>query len=124
MVERAAKGADLLIHEALQPDMVQTLADDLKAAGRAQTGQIMHDILDYHASPAQAADRALREGVRLPLLTHIVPALPSRHFDTAFLDGAKRHFGGPLILQAEEQTYPLPPGSTHIRAEKARAGER
>src|SRR3546814_5179333 len=49
MVERAAKGADLLIHEALQPDMVQTLADDLKAAGRAQTGQIMHDILDYHA---------------------------------------------------------------------------
>src|SRR3546814_16167662 len=94
--------------------MVQTLADDLKAAGRAQTGQIMHDILDYHASPAQAADSAQRAGVKMLLLTHIVPALPSRYFDAAFLAWAKRHFDGPLILREDGQYYYLPAGSTAI----------
>src|SRR3546814_5798645 len=57
LVDRAEKGADLLIHEALQPDMVQTLADDLKAAGRAPPGQITQHIPDYHARPAPPPDR-------------------------------------------------------------------
>jgi len=114
MVERAAKGADLLIHEALQPDMVQTLSDDLKAAGRTGTGQIMHDIIDYHASPAQAADSARRAGVKMLVLSHVVPPLPSRYFDAAFLDGAKGHFDGPLIIGEDGQVYSLPAGSTAI----------
>ena len=36
-------------------EMVKALAAKLKAAGRPQTAQIMHDIIDYHATPAQAA---------------------------------------------------------------------
>src|SRR3546814_563769 len=98
--------------------MVQTLADDLKAAGRAQTGQIMHDILDYHASPAQAADSAQRAGVKMLLLTHIVPAPPSRYFDAAFLVGATSHFDGPLIIGADVQYSSLPAGSNAIERGK------
>src|SRR3546814_20695003 len=92
--------------------MVQTLADDLKAAGRAQTGQIMHDILDYHASPAQAADSAQRAGVKMLLLTHIVHALPSRNLAAAFLDGPKSHFDGPHLIGAVGQYSSLPAGRT------------
>lgn len=107
-LEAAAKGADLLIHEALQPEMVQTLSDGLKAAGRQQTGQILHDILDYHASPAQAADSAKRAGVKMLVLSHIVPPLPSRYFYPAFLDGAKSHFDGPIVVGEDGQYFSLP----------------
>ena len=113
-LERAAKGADLLVHEALQPQMVQMLSDRLKAAGRVQTGQIMHDILDYHASPAQAADSARRAGVKMLVLSHIVPPLPSRYFDAAFLDGARSHFDGPLIVGQDGDYFSLRAGGSDI----------
>jgi len=113
-LEKAARGADLLVHEALQPRMVQMLSERLKAAGRPQTGQIMHDILDYHTSPAQAADSARRAGVKMLVLSHIVPPLPSRYFDAAFLDGAKAHFKGPLIVGEDGQYFSLPAVSDKI----------
>ncbi|PAL19429.1 MBL fold metallo-hydrolase [Sphingopyxis sp. GW247-27LB] len=113
-LETAAKGADLLIHEALQPEMVQELSDRLKAAGRPMTGQIMHDILDYHASPAQAADSARRAGVKMLVLSHIVPPLPSRAFYAAFLDGAESHFDGPIVVGEDGQYFSLPAGSREI----------
>jgi ribonuclease Z len=114
-LEAAAKGADLLIHEALQPEMVQMLSDRLKAAGRPMTGQIMHDILDYHASPAQAADSARRAGVKILVLSHIVPPLPSRAFYAAFLDGADSHFDGPIVVGEDGQYFSLPAGSDAIK---------
>jgi ribonuclease Z len=113
-LEAAAKGADLLIHEALQPAMVQTLSDRLTAARRPQTGRIMHDILDYHASPAQAADSARRAGVRMLVLSHIVPPLPSRYFNAALLDGADSRFDGPIIVGEDGQYFSLPAGSRAI----------
>jgi ribonuclease Z len=114
MVERVAKGADLLIHEALQPEMVTMLAARLKVAGRPQTAQIMHDILDYHASPAQAAESAEAARVKMLVLTHIVPPYPGRYLDAAFLDGAKSKFDGPLIIGEDGDSYSLPVGSKAI----------
>src|SRR3546814_563770 len=66
------------------------------------------------APPCLATHSAQRAGVKMLLLTHIVPALPSRYFDAAFLDGAKSHFDGPLIIGADGQYYSLPAGSTAI----------
>jgi ribonuclease Z len=114
-VEAAAKGADLLIHEALQPDMVTTLANGLDHAGRKQTGQIMHDILDYHASPEQAAESARTAGVKMLVLSHIVPPLPSRYFDAAFLGNAGTTFDGPIIIGEDGQYFSLPANGKDIR---------
>ncbi len=113
-VEAAARGADLLVHEALQPEMVETLATGLRKAGRIQTGQIMHDILDYHASPVQAADSAQRAGVKMLVLSHIVPPLPSRYFNAAFLDGTASHFDGPIVIGEDGQYFSLPAGGQQI----------
>src|SRR3546814_8074546 len=82
-LEAAAKNADLLIHEALQPKMVKTLAAQLDRAGRKQTAQIMRDILDYHASPAQAADSARAAEVKMLVLSHVVPSMPSPYLNAA-----------------------------------------
>ena len=113
-LETAAKGADLLIHEALQPKMVKTLAAQLDKVGRKQTAQIMRDILDYHASPAQAADSARTAGVKMLVLSHVVPSMPSPYLDAAFLDGAEDHFDGPIVVGEDGEYFSLPAKGTAI----------
>lgn len=113
-LEAAAKGADLLIHEALQPKMVRSLAAQLDKVGRKQTAQIMRDILDYHASPAQAADSARIAGVKMLVLSHVVPSMPSPYLNAAFLDGAEDHFDGPIIVGEDGEYFSLPANGTAI----------
>ncbi len=113
-LEVAAKGADLLIHEALQPRMVEQLAAALDKSGRKQTAQIMRDIIDYHASPAQAADSAKIAGVKILVLSHVVPPMPSSYLNAAFLDGAEDHFDGPILVGEDGQYFSLPAGSKVI----------
>lgn len=113
-LEAASKGADLLIHEALNPAMVKTLAANLDKAGRKQTAQIMRDILDYHASPSQAADSARVAGVQMLVLSHVVPSMPSPYLNAAFLDGADGHFDGPIVVGEDGQYFSLPAGSKAI----------
>ncbi len=113
-LEAASKNADLLIHEVLNPAMIRTLAAKLDKAGRKQTARIMRDILDYHASPAQAADSARVAGVRMLVLSHVVPSMPSPYLNAAFLDGAEHRFDGPVIVGEDGQYFSLPANSQAI----------
>jgi ribonuclease Z len=113
-VAAAAKGADLLVHEALQPALVARLTDALAAKGIANTAQITRDILNYHSSPEAAADAARSAGVQALLLTHIVPPLPFRWLYPAFLGGAADHFGGPITVGEDGMILSLPAGSDAI----------
>ena len=54
-VRREAQGADLLVHEALSAPLMAVLADGATQAGRANLKKIFGDVIDYHASPEQAA---------------------------------------------------------------------
>ncbi|ANY21063.1 Ribonuclease Z [Tsuneonella dongtanensis] len=113
-LERAARGADLLVHEALQPVMVSSLTRALDKVGRKNTAQITRDILDYHATPEQAAESAQRAGVRHLVLTHIVPPLPSRLFYPAFLRDAEGRFDGPITVGDDGVVFMLPAGSSEV----------
>lgn len=113
-LERAAKGADLLVHEALQPAMVGALTQALAREGRANTAQITRDILTYHATPEQAAASARRAGVRQLVLTHLVPPMPSRFFYPAFLGRAKGAFDGPIVVGDDGMVFELPAGTRAI----------
>ncbi|MBU6165719.1 MAG: MBL fold metallo-hydrolase [Alphaproteobacteria bacterium] len=117
-VAQAARGADLLIHEALQPGLVAGITRGLAASGQARTAQITRDILNYHTTPEQAADLAARAGVRELVLTHIAPPLPSRLFHPAFLGDAPSRFAGPIRLADDGLRLFLPAGSTRIEAGK------
>lgn len=110
----AAKDADLLIHEALQPHMVKAMTVALEAKGVKNTAQITRDILDYHASPEDAADVAKAAGVKQLVLSHIVPPLPSAFFNPAFLGNAKKRFDGPIVVGKDGMLFSLPAGSTEI----------
>ena len=113
-----AKGADLLVHEALQPKLVGLLTAALDAKGIKNTAQITRDIINYHTTPEQAADVAREAGVKELVLNHIVPVIPSPFFYPVFLGDAPKHFRGPLSVGEDGMLFVLPVGSHKIEKKK------
>ena len=110
-IELAAKGCDLLVHEALAPNMVAVQQASAEANGRPNLAKIMHDIPDYHTTPEQAAGIAARAGVGFLLLDHIVPPLPLRILEGPFLGKARTIYKGPLHVGQDGDLVSMPVGS-------------
>jgi ribonuclease Z len=111
---RAAERADVLLSEAIAPNMTRTLGNGARAAGRDNTAAIMHDIEDYHITPEQAATIANEAQVKLLAFYHLLPApdgfLPRRLFAQG-IDEA-RH--GDWTIADDGTLYTLPIGSSEI----------
>lgn len=105
-----ARGVDLLVHEALQPDLVHILTEQTRAAGAPNIATITEDILDYHATPTEAARIAQTAGVDALVLYHIVPVVPSRLFYPAFLGDAASEFNGHITISEDRMIFTLPVG--------------
>ncbi len=110
----AAKGADLLVHEALQPNLVKMMTASLAAKGMKNLAQITRDILNYHTTPEQAAEVAQAAGVKELVLSHIVPSIPSKFFYPAFLGDAASRYPGPIVVGEDGMMFSLPAGKTDI----------
>ena len=113
-LEAEAKGADVLVHEALSPHLVGLQRDAALRAGRTNLAAILHDILSYHTSPEQAAGVAQRAHVRYLLFTHIIPPLPIDALEGPFLGEARRIYHGPLRVGHDGDFISMPAGSTQI----------
>ncbi|PTS88672.1 MULTISPECIES: MBL fold metallo-hydrolase [unclassified Caulobacter] len=113
-VEAAAKGADLLVHEALSPELTALQQRAAQTAGRPRLVKIFGDIPGYHTSPEQAAELAQRAGVRYLLLSHIVPALPVAALEGPFLGRSRTLFKGGLRVGRDGDFISLPSGSDKI----------
>lgn len=109
---RAARGADLLVHEGLQPRMVALLTRTLTARHQPGLAKITRDILTYHTTPEQAADEARAAGVRNLVFSHVIPQLPSRTLYPAFLGTARQRFDGTMTVGEDGMVFSLPAGST------------
>ncbi|OYY90412.1 MAG: MBL fold metallo-hydrolase [Sphingomonas sp. 28-66-16] len=117
-VERAARGGDVLVHEALSTRMVALQQEAARKAGRTNLEHIFHDIRNYHTAPEQAAGIAERAGARLLLLTHIVPPLPYAILEGPFLGDARSRFHGRLIVGHDGDEVLLPANSKAIEFER------
>ena len=113
-VAQAARGADVLVHEALQPTMVAAITRGLDRTGQPRTAQITRDILNYHATPEQAATLAARAGVGMLVFSHVGPPLPSRLLHAAFLGDAPARFDGPIRIADDGLVLHLPAGSKTV----------
>lgn len=111
---QTARGADLLVHEALQPKLVDALTEALAARQIDALAQITRDIHNYHTTPEQAADAAKAAGVRYLLLNHIVPPVPVTFMDAAFLGDARSRFPGPVKIGKDGMLISMPAGSTDV----------
>lgn len=106
-----AKGADLLVHEALAAHLVELVVHAAGEAGQVRLQKIASDILDYHATPAQAKAAADEAGVGLLVLTHNVPPLRNAILERLFLQGVD---SDGLVVGDDGMHFRLPAGSDEI----------
>jgi ribonuclease Z len=112
-IEKFAAGVDLLVHEALAPNLVMMMNAAADNSGNKIMAKITHDILDYHASPTEAAETARDAGVGHLLYYHIVPPLIFPGQEAAWLDGAEDIFPDYTVGQ-DGVAFSLPAGSDEI----------
>lgn len=112
-IRQFSQGVDLLIHEALAPNLVNMMHEAAEAADNEILAKITHDILDYHTSPVEAAETARDAGVGHLLYYHIVPPIVFPGQETLFLNGAEDVFPDYTVGQ-DGTTFFLPAGSKDI----------
>ncbi|MDJ0789546.1 MAG: MBL fold metallo-hydrolase [Myxococcota bacterium] len=113
-LERVAEGTDLLIHEALSPELVGVLTAAARRAERPNLIKITEDILDYHTSPEDAARSAQAAGAKYLLFHHIVPPLPLAPLERIFVRGVADAYDGPFTVGRDGTFVSLPAGSGEI----------
>lgn len=108
-----SKGIDLLVHEALAPNLVGLMHETAVKKDMHVLAKVTNDILDYHASPMDAAETAREAGVKHLLYYHIVPPLVAPGQTQLFLDGAEDVFKNYTIGQ-DGVLFSLPAGSSDV----------
>jgi len=97
----AANNVDLLVHEALKPEMVAEIEKVARGSGQKALATVMHDIPSYHATPLDAAKAAKLANVRALAFTHMIPPLPAKLVEGPFLDGVSDFYSGPVTVMRD-----------------------
>lgn len=113
-VATACNGCDLMVHEALNPDMVGRIQAAARKAGDTRIAKIMSDIPGYHTSPVEAASIARQGKAKMLVLTHIVPRMPTALLHPYFVKGASAVYSGPIIIGTDGMLFSLPARSGKI----------
>jgi len=106
-VIKAAEGADILVHEAMQKDFIQRASALQEKQGNIRNATILKDIINYHSSPTEAAEVASAANVKKLILSHLAPTPEnpiSRRFYTRGLD---KIYNGPILLAEDGDLYTI-----------------
>lgn len=90
---KLAQGADVLVHEAMMPAGVDRLVSKVTNAPALKAS-----ILSHHTSAEDAGRVAQAAGVKTLVLSHFVPADDPAITDQMWLDAARLHFRGRVIV--------------------------
>lgn len=104
-----AKGSDILIAEALNTDMVGIMRQAAQDADIENIAKILADIPTYHMTPVDAARMAQAAGTEHLILSHIVPAVPTRYLEAYYLKGTRDSYDGNITLGQDGMVFSLPP---------------
>jgi ribonuclease BN (tRNA processing enzyme) len=86
-----ARGADVLVHEAMLLDAIAGLGDDGNAPA------LREHLLRSHTTTEELGRVAAAAGVGTVVLSHLVPAFP-RLTDAMWIAGVRRHFHGRIVV--------------------------
>lgn len=90
---KLAQGADVLVHEALYVPGVDRLVARVPNAPA-----LRQSILSHHTSAEDAGRVAQAAGVKSLVLSHLVPPDDPAVTDQMWIDAARLHFRGPVIV--------------------------
>lgn len=116
-LESASQGVDVLFHEALSRVLVGVMNKVATDTGNANMAKITADILDYHASPVEAAESATTADVGALVIYHVVPPLPLAPLERIFKEGMDDAYHGPIEISVDGTFISLPAGSDEIEIE-------
>jgi len=88
-----ARGADVLVHEAMYLPAVDRLVGRVPSAAT-----LKKHLIASHTSAEDAGRVAQAAGVKTLVLSHLVPADDPAITDQMWIDAARVHFRGPVIL--------------------------
>ena len=88
-----ASGADVLVHDALYPPGVARLV-----AGVPNATRLARSIVSHHTTAEDAGRVAQAAGVKMLVLSHLVPAEDPAVTDRMWINAAHTHFRGPVIV--------------------------
>jgi ribonuclease Z len=86
-LDELCAGATALVHTVIRKDLIANVPL-----------QRMQDTLDYHSSPAEAAQTAARAELRTLVLTHYVPPMPTSGTPDDWRTLAAEHFAGTIEI--------------------------
>lgn len=112
-LQQFATGVDLLVHEALSPELVSMLGKAARRVFNPVLERIAHDIPDYHTSPVEAAEIARAADVGHLLYYHIVPPLLIPGHEALFVEGVEDIFED-YTVGYDGVAFFLPAGSDDI----------
>jgi len=115
-LEAMSQGVDLLIHEALNRELIGIMERTAKKTGNAIIEKIMFDITDYHASPVEVAEIATGAKVGHLMYYHVVPALIAPGMASAYLEGVSDVYEGDITLGQDGSMISLPANSEAIES--------
>ncbi len=88
-----ARNADVLVHEVLYLPAIDAIA-----AGSPNPAALKRHLLDSHTPVEEAGRIAAEAKVRTLVLSHFVPGEGTAVPDSAWLEGARKHFSGEVIV--------------------------
>ncbi|WP_310498241.1 MBL fold metallo-hydrolase [Sandarakinorhabdus sp.] len=102
-----ARGADVLVHEAMyMPALERLLATETNAT------RLREHLLASHTTAEQAGEIAAAAGVGMLVLSHFVPGGDSSITDSQWAGAAARAYKGPIIVGRDLMEIPVTPPVT------------
>jgi len=90
---KLAKGADILVHDALYAPGIDRLV-----TGVPNAATLKQSILSHHTTAQDAGRVAQAAGVKMLVLSHLVPSDDPMITEQMWIDAARVHFRGPVII--------------------------
>ncbi|WP_020658249.1 MBL fold metallo-hydrolase [Amycolatopsis benzoatilytica] len=88
-VGELAADADLLVHEAMEPDFYRSIG---------YSPRLLEFLAASHTSPADVGRVAAAAGARQVALSHLGPADPAKLSDEGWLSRVRPHYSGPVVV--------------------------
>jgi len=117
-IAKACNGCDIMVHEALNREMVGKVNAAVTKAGNKRLAKITADIPDYHASPVEAAETAKDGKAKMLVFSHIVPAVPISYLNALWLDGVSDAYDGEVVMGQDGMIFSLPANKTNIEQDE------
>jgi ribonuclease BN (tRNA processing enzyme) len=98
-----AKGADVLVHEALYVPAVDRLVIKTKNGAT-----LKKHLMDSHTTTEDVGRIAAAAGVKLLVLSHFVPGDDPDVTDENWMEGVRKNFDGRIVVAKDLMQLPLP----------------